>query len=600
MFNDHVYGRLETTDDWIALRHEMDPGIPDPEANQRVRRSEHLKGVLASFRNVGAVSYVRERVYVDQDFVQAYASFYYRSHRLQSKHCSRVHFFARDVRDLERAAPAERALALEEIGRQDYLGFVVIRPVRHAPVSWALVSATALMELDGPVDERGEVLIRSPYEVHLLGARLEVSGVPVSEQDSRTGSCAQASIWSAARHLHKRYGEPWRSVVDITAAALTFTDADVATQLPHGSTKLSRDSMVRAMKNLGMHPVVYFRDRDAPWYEPAHRIVARYLDSGIPVIVGMEQDSDGCGEQHAVLAVGRQGHRAPPASPPTGASAYDGWTHLLVNDDQSGPYKSLAIDGEHRTGGTAYDWCLEDATFIMATLPEGVYMKPEVAEAVSRSRVSSMIEGRQEFEDFAVTGGAEYSPVDRGAQHLGEEGHEALVRAFDGAGAGLVARTYLTPGWKYAERMIRNNVCVPLKEELARMSLPKHVYVTEFSLPDHVSGADPCMHRISAHVVVDPTAESYDLPPIAHIPGLLIIDDADADYPDSEETVLYAISPDETYFPKVRGRRDFAHCRLDASLRGEIDSPAAVTAVEEGGESIVDARAVAVRDAPAV
>lgn len=600
MFNRFSTGGLDNADDWASLREALDPGVPDRQGG--LEHSGHLLGVLNAFRDVGAVYYIHEHVYVDRDFVHAYATFYHRTHRVQPKHSSRIHFFRQNLSAVDDYVAEDRAIALEE-NERDYLGFIVLRPVRHAPVSWALVSADALMSADDIPSERGDVLIRATYEVHLLGAQLKVAGVPVSEQDSRTGSCAQSSIWSAARHLHKRYGEPWRSVVDITNAALTPTDAEIATQLPHGSARLGKDAMVRAMKNLGIQPLVYSREIDQPWYEPPHRIVARYLDSGIPVIVGLERSDElGRDDQHAVLAVGLAGHRRVDdlgAGPEDerefgsglGPATYDSATHLLVNDDQSGPYKRLSIrpTAAQATG----DWLLSEATFILPAVPDGVFMRPENAETIARDRVRMMIANRDGYAHLPVETEADDGPReanvgdtpdeppdgasdmpgpyaqdedatdaadadDRAAIHdaMAAERKAAMMK-FDAIADGLVTRTYLTPGWKYVERMVRNEGPELLKQVVSSMIFAKYVYVVEFGFREEMGLPEAADRRIRGHVVVDPTANPYDEPPITHVPGLLLFAVQQPEgLTNDEQLTICLLDDDGPYRPKIRGRRD--------------------------------------------
>lgn len=586
MYNSFSTGLVQSTKDWKILRGDLDPGVPDSKgtSNGKIVQSDHLLGVLNAFRDVGAIYYIHEHVYIDRDFVHAYASFYHRTHRTQPKHCMRIHFFKADLSELEGLPADELAMSLEA-AEPDYLGFAVLRPVRHAPVSWALVSADALMADEDTDLECPNVLIRATYEVHLLGAKLHVSGVPVNEQDSRTGSCAQSSIWSAARHLHKRYGEPWRSVVDITNAALTPTDAEIATQLPHGSARLSRDSMVRAMKNLGIQPLVYSREEKDPWYEPAHRIVSRYLDSGIPVIVGLERlDKDGKEEQHAVLAVGLTGHHSLDhgAAMPNGErgkdlgpATYDSATHLLVNDDQAGPYKRIGIH-EDATKATG-DWLLKQATFIMPAVPDGVFMRPENAESIARNRVSMMIENRVSYstlpekDDGAATDELDADADGEDVEEITLESEEEIARReklmtdviekFDQTKDNLVCRTYLTPGWKYVQRMVQNDAPEFLKDLLIRMTFAKFVYVTEFAFKDEIESVNQCERRIRGHVVVDPTANAYDEPPITHVPGLLLVAAQELESPSAEKELIICILPDDgPYRPKVRGWRDYSKC----------------------------------------
>ena len=540
MINEHESGVLLSADVWKGLAREI--GGPGP-------GNRFLKGLLAAFREAGAVYYVTEGAYLDRDYVKAYSSLHHRLYKPHPKHCRRVHFFGKDLSEIEGLEPEQLAAKIEA-ERDSYLGFAVIRPIANTPISWAVVSAAA-------AGLGADVLVRSDHEVHLLGARLRVTGSPITEQDGRTGSCAQAIIWGIARHLHATRRQPWRSVVEITDAALAIPDLHAASNIPHGSGQLSRDAMVRAMTNLGMHPLVYQRGPDDSWPEPPHRTIARYLDSGMPVVVGMRHG-------HAVLAVGLDGSDARPTRPPEGSrrrggarnrppilgpSVHDYRTHLLINDDQAGPYGRLPLQRPlNKPFASA-----EDATFLMVSMPDGVVMRAETAEAVARDQIARLVAQRSEVLEIAFDGVANAPDLDF---------------SFDAVGAGAVARTYLTAGWKYASRMLRNDAPAELKSELMRISLPKFVWVTEFSLPADPGPLDPCRRTVLAHVVVDSTAQSgendWESVIVTHLPGMLYTASYDPGVVGREsEITIHALTSDGPYRPKARGRADYSDCPAD-------------------------------------
>jgi hypothetical protein len=538
MINTYESGVLEGVEGWRELRLSLDPE----------GESDCLDGILEAFRNAGGVYYILEGAYLDRDYVRAYAAFHHRVYAAPNKHCKRLHVFNRDLTDLEDLAPGDLASALEAAGAESYLGFLVLRPVVRAPVSWAVVAVPA------GLSEPCELLVASEYSVHLLGAELKVTGAAATEQDGRTGSCAQAVIWGLARHFHNHHKGPWLSIIDVNAAALTPTDVDIAAMLPAGSRRLTADAMVRALKGLGYHPLVYRPNGEGDWYEPAHRIVGRYLDSGIPVIIGLNDDNG----EHAVLAVGTVGHRSPPkeqsvTDPPGGASAAAGedaepeldlgpniWdyaTYLLVNDDQSGPYRRLAI-GRADCAEEGDGSCLEDASFILPVLPETVFMPAEGAETVARRIVAFMTESRGEL---AKTEEEETSNDDE----------------FFADDAELVARTYLSNGWKHAWRALRNDVPDELKEAMVRIGFPKWVWVTEFSLREDIEPTKP-ERRVRAHAVVDPTSshllDALDSAIAAHVPGHMLTVEYDQDKPGAPPfTAMQAtLGTPQRYFAKAR------------------------------------------------
>ena len=190
------------------------------------------------------------------------------------------------------------------------------------------------------------------------------------------------------------------------------------------------------------------------------------------------------------------------------------------------------------------------------------------------NRIGMMVENRayyaslpeeeiEEEDDPASDETATGSSENDGAPHDAEAGdrRDAIISSFDATGDNLVARTYLTPGWKYVERMVRNTAPEALKGVLGGMTFAKFVYVTEFAFRDEIESLNPCERRIRAHVVVDPTANDYDEPPISHIPGLLLVNAQELDGADNDEQLwIYLLEDDGPYRPKVRGWRDYTKC----------------------------------------
>jgi hypothetical protein len=293
------FGALTDDASWEALYKIVGLGVPTGTALHAGQ----------AFRDVGAISYLYEPRHVDRDFSAAFASFYASLFTPYLKYCRRLHFFAHDVtKTLGTSDPQAIAEELERDAAH-YLGFVVLRPLTHAPIGLAVISSSHFTK-----DACTEISVRAPYKVHILGAEVVVLGTPLTQQDTRVGACAQAAIWTVGRHLHNRHDGAWFSMPDISELALKPTDAMISQSVPAGSSFLTIDNMVRALRGMGRHPVVYARPPTGDWVTAPKDVIYRYLDSGIPVIVGLRQKGEAIG--HAVVAVGRVIDKTAPAKLP--------------------------------------------------------------------------------------------------------------------------------------------------------------------------------------------------------------------------------------------------------------------------------------------
>lgn len=504
-----------------------------------------LKNILDASRNRGCVFAILEQPYIDRDFSASFSAFYASLFRPYKKFCKRLHLFAVDLSDLYADPDPASIPPILANANDDYLGYVVLRPLSHAPVSRAHLSH----HLFAPEAEK-EVSVRIEQSVHLLGATLTVEGFPLTQQDTRVGACAQASIWMAGRFFHLKHKAPWFSLPEITSNALRPTDAAITRSLPAGSDYLTTDNMVRALRAMGRHPVFYAPhhvDGENTWGFDPSDVISQYVDSGIPVILGV---NDGAGIGHALTAVGTVRTEAVNFETLAGPHSQSLFcTDFLVMDDQRGAYLRLPVDGESADG---IPFNLRDhLVFMIVPLPNKVFMTSEVAEMIARGiigNIGSQIEGLKAQLPQARQG--EWPPEPTFYGNVAEDK--------------LVARTYLTYGWKYKSRAVRNNTSAALKREALKRDFPKYVWVTEFSYPEETAAIDPCRRGVRAHVVIDATGSKFwDSILIAESPGVVVAWDFSPDNSrDRAEQSLSLVDHASQYYPKIRGHQGFDACAV--------------------------------------
>jgi hypothetical protein len=507
-----------------------------------------IDSLLTFLRVSGAASCVIEGLYVDRDFSASFSAFYSTLFRPYQKYCRRLHFFQGDVGELRENPDPTKVTELLETNREGYLGYVVLRPLAHAPISNAKLAANLLCP-----NPTQEVSVRAKRNIHVLGTSLEISGFPLSQQDTRVGACAQATIWMAGRHFHDKHGAPWFSMPDITASALRPTDSAITRSLPAGSDYLTTDNMVRALRAMGRHPVFYAPnvvDDQKEWGFRPTDVIYRYVDSGIPVILGMEVPGSSVG--HAVVAIGTERYNQPPSSDlPHKATQSDFLTHFLVNDDQRGAFLRLPL--REANVSEEYPFCVaRDLVFLIVPLPSKVFMTAEVAETIA-------------WDCMAQVGAQLRTMMEQGFQPPGQSAWNPCPAFYEAlANTPLVARTYLTYGWRYKARTLKNTVSDALKQQLLLRDFPRYVWVTEFSLPNESVDHDPCKRKVRAHVVNDATGSRFwESTLVLDIPGVEIFWDFNPSQPGAkpQQSVLYV--PDcDGYFPKVRGIDDYAMCAV--------------------------------------
>ena len=495
--------RLDTLDNWSRLAQLL--GGEDLDVVQNTIR--HL-------RVLDAKSYVLEDPYIDRDYSADYMHFYARTFRAHERHCKRVHFFSDDISPLLiRPLSTGGLRQIQDFASTTYCGFCVIRPLSNARVGRTVL----LARVRDAFNLEGTVTCRADFDAHVLGICLRVRGTSFLQQDSRVGACAQVAIWAGMRHMHARHDYNWVSVADITRFARPAT-ATEAVSLPAASGLLSSDAMVRAIAEAGYQPLCFRR--------PAiDRAVLPYVESGIPVILGLNVDGT---VGHAVTVVGRVFAKQ---DSPT-KNAIDYVPAYIVHDDQGGPYMSLPMDGQASKVFSFTDDTVKRVT-TSGTIELNVRCHAVFAVALMSTRV------------FSTAAAAEHSAWDRIDETLNrmprirrllsEAQLPVNMRLLDELQAAhsadqIVLRTYLTSAAGYRHHLAAGSASDDLKDALLDFHLPHFTWITEISTINSYNHASPGMRRIYGHTVLDATStgERGDGLLVLHLPGLLFTNDINA------------------------------------------------------------------------
>ena len=505
--------------------------------------------IVEQFREAGARSALVEHDYLDRDYSEEFSVFYSRLFQRYRRRTRRLHFFRADL-----ATVAERGGLMAVVAemqacagpeRGDYLGFIVVRPVEDAPIGRAVLGFVS-----APEGMRACVQVRATYETHPLGTTLSVRGIAFTQQDQRISACAQASIWVSGRHFHTRHGGPWFSTSAITEAASKPTDFVVSSSLPAGSSGLGVNNMLRALRAMDRHPYAFAgdltKDGDIAWHPslPPQAALARYVGSGIPVIAGLAPWKAGQGDGHAVVVIGDT--FAPLTTPSLQVSRptiAEFSPYFLVHDDQRGPNLRMAVRPGSADAETPYN-IQEHLRFLIVPLPDKVFITAETAEIKAWDRLEFY---RDRWDGLKARHGA----VIGGSIALAERALQGLAQNL------VVARTYLTMGWKYKLRLRDAAPSNAIQSRIAIHELPRMVWVTEFGLLEDLNKFEPADRRIFGHCVTDATSTGPSQSPLViHLPGFLwLTSHADPEFFATAEEVLYPLRDDTLYPPRIRGGR---------------------------------------------
>ncbi len=273
-----------------------------------------------------------ESGYIDEDFRDEYVSFYAKTHRDLPRRCERLHFF--DDR---------------EEHREDYLGYVVIRPIVYRPVCRTM--------LRPPAHLARYVSCTARYTTTPWGYRKHVDGFPFLSQDSQFGSCAHAAIWMIALYFHLRFGRPRYHLSDLVRSASVHHDFHRAVP----TSGLTPRQISAVLHDLDMTPMIYELDRLEDIAETAEAIACRYLNSALPVMLLTEQGES----RHAQVLIGY--------------GRDDDGLFFVYHDDQKGPYlKTRQLSGD------------ADRQALVIPMPGRIYLSGEEAVKWARHTINEM------------------------------------------------------------------------------------------------------------------------------------------------------------------------------------------------------------------
>lgn len=250
---------------------------------------------------IGAQCAVVEGEYLDKNFSDDYTAYYGGCFRECPRKCCRIHFFkeAYEQKTIERLlVTSHKDPALDEF-KQSYLGFVVIRPLRHT-----IVGRTCLVPYKSAPkaqDKGRHYPAVCKNEVSFFGIKLSVECMPFQEQDCGTSACATCALWSAFSVSAKMFGNKCLSPSAITTIA-TENNFSVGTRFPNRG--LTTEEMVYVVRENGLEPI-FARLKNCDISELEYLFpgfVYAYLNLGVSVIAVIEDIAGG--GKHAIAING--------------------------------------------------------------------------------------------------------------------------------------------------------------------------------------------------------------------------------------------------------------------------------------------------------
>ncbi len=453
---------------------------------------------------------------LDEEYFREFLHFYATTLLEHPPTVTRLHFFQaceQAVREtLDATSPAVTSDDLKALG---YLGYIVVRPTNPRTVGETLLHV--------PDSLRGEkcfVHCATSFGQTLNGRRLRVPSAPFIGQE-QTGVCAHSAIWGAMKYLHKYRYYPKLSMPDIAVMA---TEGVVESRFTRPAEGLTAAAMYSVFKQSGFQiDLAEFEDWSPDGDSPFEAVYTA-VESCLPALVGLEfwsESSQRLVGGHAVWVTGHTCIGAPRTTDPANLGrdasklsflSTAGWVgHLLVHDDNAGPYIPATISSSNKEDSALpphyelhYDRYSDSAKWdasphnnvrmvvvdVFAPLPEEVFVKAPDAKRTSM---------------HAILG----DHLDAICQDVLDGDVPPATAAFLAARNDLKSfafRTFLCLSARYREHVVTSTMPDELKSFYAEhLRLPEYVWITEICVASAMGDAGEHVRRVVGEVIVDST-----------------------------------------------------------------------------------------------
>lgn len=397
--------------------------------------------------------------YVDKIYRDTFYNYFSMKLTEYHKNSIRLSFFIRkiDFKDF-RLSNDDNKQKINEI----FGGFMIIRPTLPQVVGRSILSPKILKK-----NNFNCCLV----EINTLvnGLKLNVEGFPYSSQDTEMISCAETTILNVMEYFGNRY--PEYSTVLPSKIIRSLEEHSYQRQLP--TSGLSIFQISTAVKKFGFGVRLYSVNSVY-----LNRLIGYYIDSGLPIIVALENEKVGLG--HAVIYIGHGSSnmqntnklkKCDGKKPVSIFDSADITRQYVAIDDNFPPYQMLSLKKP-----TSYynDPDFRKCKIVSIVVP--LYQKIHMEAFAAREIVLDILK------DPDIGWSSKYSK-------------------------NVIFKLFLTSSRSYKEKTAHNsNLNALLRELLMYSFLPKFVWICEL----YESKVDFLKGDVSGLILLDATEPSAD------------------------------------------------------------------------------------------
>lgn len=239
------------------------------------------------FENIAfPITLVVEEYYSDRDYKDSYYQFFASKYRHYSRYAHRVVIFEGEVKECELY---DKNFDLES----RLVGVITIRPLKAGCIGKTLFNPKKL--------KLNKVLIRSTdFELGLFGRKVRINSFPFSSQDGEYMTCAETALWAILQYYGTRYKEYKVALPHDIVGIVDNESFDRVTP----SRGLHYWHTSKVLKKFDFSPRIYNVENEND--KNFERYLHYYVESGIPLMVGININFVDKQVGHLVLCIGRE------------------------------------------------------------------------------------------------------------------------------------------------------------------------------------------------------------------------------------------------------------------------------------------------------
>lgn len=233
-----------------------------------------------------SISILVEAPYVDRVYRNSYYSYFSSKLGSYSKDCARISFFDGEIDDSDFKDPIKH----KDL-QAKYRGFIVLRPTIQNIIGRSIISPNALKN-------NNFIICSARFPTTANFAKFDVEGFPHSSQDTETISCAETTLWAVMEYFGNKYPD----YKPVLPSKIIEVLRRVSTERQIPSRGLNINQISYALREFGFGTRLYSRKDFGE--EEFKRLFSCYVESGIPLIVAIDNFEHGGNIGHAILCIG--------------------------------------------------------------------------------------------------------------------------------------------------------------------------------------------------------------------------------------------------------------------------------------------------------